>query len=50
LGGAHRDRQTALAALATAVADAFAGLTQHDPATLIANRRAKFLAMGSQSL
>ncbi len=50
LGGAHRDRETALSALATAIADAFAGLTDQDPASLIAGRRAKFLAMGSQSL
>ena len=46
LGGAHRGRQTAVAAVGDAIEEALRPLTELDPATLRRRRREKFLAMG----
>ncbi len=50
LGGAHRDPEAALAALAEGVASALAPLLGPDGAMLVARRREKFLAMGRDVL
>lgn len=46
LGGAHRDPAAAIASLAMAIAAALQPLLAVPPAQLIAQRRAKYLAMG----
>ena len=46
LGGAHRDRPAAIAALGDALADALTQLAALTPADLRRTRREKFLAMG----
>lgn len=46
LGGAHRDPAAAIGALGDALESALAELAPREPATLRAERRAKFLAMG----
>lgn len=46
LGGAHRDPAAAIASLAMAIAAALQPLLALPPAQLIADRRAKYLAMG----
>jgi acetyl-CoA carboxylase carboxyl transferase subunit alpha len=46
LGGAHRDPDTAIAALGDAMADALSGLHNLGPDDLRRDRRDKFLAMG----
>ncbi len=45
-GGAHRDPATAIASLKDAVIDEIAGLQSLGPEELLAQRRAKFLAIG----
>ena len=50
LGGAHRDPEAALVALAEGVAAALAPLLGQDGAMLVARRREKFLAMGRDAL
>ena len=50
LGGAHRDPEAALAALAEGVGAALAPLLGMDGAMLVARRREKFLAMGRDAL
>jgi acetyl-CoA carboxylase carboxyl transferase subunit alpha len=46
LGGAHRDRESVLLAVAEAIAEALPPLLALEPAALKARRREKFLAMG----
>ncbi len=46
LGGAHRDPEAACVALRDAIVEELDGLAQLDPAALLAQRRAKFLAIG----
>jgi len=46
LGGAHRDPQKTIAAVAEAISEALDGLVVKDGATLKADRREKFLQMG----
>jgi acetyl-CoA carboxylase carboxyl transferase subunit alpha len=50
LGGAHRERQAAFAALGDALDEVLAGLLTRKPAELRQHRREKFLAMGAQGL
>ncbi len=50
LGGAHRDRAGTIAALGDAIDMALTELCRHDGARLRAERREKFLAMGSKGL
>ena len=50
MGGAHRDPETALAALSNALAATLAPLQEMTPESLIARRREKFLAMGRIAL
>ncbi|MFK7746105.1 MAG: acetyl-CoA carboxylase carboxyltransferase subunit alpha [Roseobacter sp.] len=50
LGGAHRDPGTAIEAVGRTIADMIDELSSKDAATLIADRRAKFLELGSQGL
>jgi acetyl-CoA carboxylase carboxyl transferase subunit alpha len=50
LGGAHRDRAGAIDALGDAIDAALTELCRHDGARLRAERREKFLAMGSKGL
>jgi len=50
LGGAHRDRKAAIAALGDAIEAALAPLVGLDGSVLKARRREKFLAMGSKGL
>jgi acetyl-CoA carboxylase carboxyl transferase subunit alpha len=50
LGGAHRDRAGTIASLGDAVDVALTELCRHDGARLRAERREKFLAMGSKGL
>ncbi len=50
LGGAHRDRGGTIAALGDAIDMALTELCRHDGARLRAERREKFLAMGSKGL
>jgi acetyl-CoA carboxylase carboxyl transferase subunit alpha len=50
LGGAHRDRAGTIAALGDAIDVALTELCRHDGARLRAERREKFLAMGSKGL
>jgi acetyl-CoA carboxylase carboxyl transferase subunit alpha len=50
LGGAHRDRAGTIAALGDALDMALTELCRHDGARLRAERREKFLAMGSKGL
>ncbi len=50
LGGAHRDRDTTVAAVGSAVAEALAPLAPLDGPTLKARRREKFLAMGREGI
>lgn len=50
LGGAHRDKRAAVAAVGEVVGEALAGLSGLDGATLKARRREKFLAMGGKGL
>ena len=49
LGGAHRDKAAAIAAVADAVTAALAPLLALDAAALKAQRRGKFLAMGREA-
>ncbi|MEO5774610.1 MAG: acetyl-CoA carboxylase carboxyltransferase subunit alpha [Sphingomicrobium sp.] len=46
LGGAHRDPGTAIASLKSALVEELAGCAQLGPQELLAQRRAKFLAIG----
>jgi acetyl-CoA carboxylase carboxyl transferase subunit alpha len=50
LGGAHRDRTRAIESLGDAIDVALTELCRHDGARLRAERRKKFLAMGSKGL
>jgi acetyl-CoA carboxylase carboxyl transferase subunit alpha len=50
LGGAHRDRTRAIESLGDAIDVALTELCRHDGARLRAERREKFLAMGSKGL
>jgi acetyl-CoA carboxylase carboxyl transferase subunit alpha len=50
LGGAHRDPPAAIDAVAEAVGEALDELARRDGATLVHERREKFLAMGQKSL
>jgi acetyl-CoA carboxylase carboxyl transferase subunit alpha len=50
LGGAHRDRAGTIGALGDAIDVALTELCRHDGARLRAERREKFLAMGSKGL
>jgi acetyl-CoA carboxylase carboxyl transferase subunit alpha len=50
LGGAHRDRARAIQSLGDAIDVALTELCRHDGARLRAERREKFLAMGSKGL
>jgi acetyl-CoA carboxylase carboxyl transferase subunit alpha len=50
LGGAHRDRAGTITALGDAIDMALTELCRHDGARLRAERREKFLAMGSKGL
>ena len=50
LGGAHRDKPASIAAVGQAIRDMLAGLAKRDRAALIADRRQKFLDMGSKGL
>jgi acetyl-CoA carboxylase carboxyl transferase subunit alpha len=50
LGGAHRDPEAAIAAVAEALAETLAPLLALDAATLRARRREKFLEMGREAL
>lgn len=50
LGGAHRDAETSIAAVGRAINDMLSELTTKDPDALIADRRNKFLNLGSQGL
>src|SRR5499425_2693857 len=50
LGGAHRDRTATISALGDAIDVALTELCRHDGARLRAERREKFLAMGSKGL
>ncbi len=50
LGGAHRDRAGTIASLGDAIDVALTELCRHDGARLRAERREKFLAMGSKGL
>jgi len=50
LGGAQRDRAGTMANVGTAIISLLDGLAGKDRATLIADRRRKFLAMGSRGL
>ena len=50
LGGAHRDRARAIESLGDAIDVALTELCRHDGARLRAERREKFLAMGSKGL
>jgi acetyl-CoA carboxylase carboxyl transferase subunit alpha len=50
LGGAHRDRARAIESLGDAIDMALSELCRHDGARLRAERREKFLAMGSKGL
>jgi acetyl-CoA carboxylase carboxyl transferase subunit alpha len=50
LGGAHRDRTRAIETLGDAIDVALTELCRHDGARLRAERREKFLAMGSKGL
>jgi len=46
IGGAQRDRATAIAALGSAIEEELASLAGQEPAALLTQRRAKFLAIG----
>ncbi|WP_227271599.1 acetyl-CoA carboxylase carboxyltransferase subunit alpha [Roseobacter weihaiensis] len=50
LGGAHRDAETSIAAVGRAINDMLSELSSKDPDALIADRRTKFLNLGSQGL
>lgn len=50
MGGAHRDKQAALDAVRSAVSQMLSGLSGMSPQELIADRRKKFLEMGSKGL
>ena len=50
LGGAQRDPQAAIAAVGQEITAMLADLSGKTPAQLIADRRSKFLQMGSKSL
>ncbi len=50
LGGAHRDRQAAVAAVGAAIKTSLAPLLELAPEALRAQRRDKFLAMGRESV
>ena len=47
LGGAHRDPDGAIESLKAAIVEELTGFDRLDPAAVIAQRRTKFLAMGS---
>ncbi|MDU9004941.1 acetyl-CoA carboxylase carboxyltransferase subunit alpha [Sedimentitalea todarodis] len=49
-GGAHRDKQTAMAAVEKAIASMLDDLKKKDRAALIADRRNKYLDMGTKGL
>ena len=46
VGGAHRDRETAIATLKSAIVEELAGCSAMKPKQLLQQRRAKFLAIG----
>ncbi len=50
LGGAHRDKDMAIAAVKDAITQMLADLTPQSPKELIKSRRQKFLDMGSKGL
>ncbi|MDA7425176.1 acetyl-CoA carboxylase carboxyltransferase subunit alpha [Thalassococcus lentus] len=50
LGGAHRDRQTAIAAVGASIAAMLADLENMDGKDLVDARRKKFLSLGSKGL
>lgn len=50
LGGAHRDPQTAIQSVGRAIVGMIDELSDKDPAALIADRREKFLGLGSAGL
>jgi acetyl-CoA carboxylase carboxyl transferase subunit alpha len=50
LGGAHRDAETTIAAVGTAIREMLAELDGQDRDRLRADRRRKFLDMGSKGL
>ncbi|MGD9863318.1 MAG: acetyl-CoA carboxylase carboxyltransferase subunit alpha [Pseudodonghicola sp.] len=50
LGGAHRDRETAIAAVGDTIRAMLADMSGKKPAALIKDRRQKFLDMGAQGL
>ncbi|WP_300032454.1 acetyl-CoA carboxylase carboxyltransferase subunit alpha [uncultured Roseobacter sp.] len=50
LGGAHRDPLVAIKSVGNAIGDMLDGLSEKDPAALIADRRRKFLDLGKQGL
>jgi len=50
LGGAHRDREATIAAVGRAIAEMLAELDGRDAAALVADRRGKYLKMGSKGL
>jgi len=49
-GGAHRDREAAIASVRTAISEMLKELDGKDAATLVADRRRKYLDMGSSGL
>ena len=49
-GGAHRDRDAAIASVRTAISEMLKELDGKDAATLVADRRRKYLDMGSSGL
>ena len=50
LGGAHRDAKAAIQSVGRAIADMIDELSDKDPASLVADRRSKFLGLGSVGL
>lgn len=50
LGGAHRDKQQAIAAVSNAIEEALRPLERLDHAQLVQRRRAKFLEMGQRGI
>ena len=50
LGGAHRDAKAAIQSVGRAIGDMIDELSDKDPASLVADRRSKFLGLGSVGL
>ena len=50
LGGAHRDAKAAIQSVGRAISDMIDELSDKDPASLVADRRSKFLGLGSVGL